>query len=129
MNELHLVQLGMGVDLRGADTTKAAVRAVRNAIGHNLLPGIRRVDFAEGFSAGAAQDITCQPPRSHQRLLEAIACGKSAGARPRPGATRRKSEKQVDNFAVIALSRSACHRAHPRAAWRRACNWSTDPAA
>ena len=30
----------MGVDLRGMDATKAAVRAVRNAIGHNVLSGI-----------------------------------------------------------------------------------------
>jgi uncharacterized protein (TIGR02058 family) len=34
------IELGMGVDLRGTDATKAARRAVRNAIGHNLLPGI-----------------------------------------------------------------------------------------
>ena len=40
MHEPLFIQLGMGLDLRGMDTTTAAVRAVRNAIGHNLLPGI-----------------------------------------------------------------------------------------
>jgi uncharacterized protein (TIGR02058 family) len=34
------IELGMGADLRGADATKAARRAVRNAIDRNLLPGI-----------------------------------------------------------------------------------------
>lgn len=34
------IELGMGVDLRGVDATKAAIRAVRNAIGHNVLPGM-----------------------------------------------------------------------------------------
>lgn len=40
MREPLFIELGMGVDLRGTDATKAACRAVRNAIGHNLLPGI-----------------------------------------------------------------------------------------
>ncbi|SRR5579871_1766969 len=34
------VQIGKGVDLRGKDATKAAERAVRDAIGSNGLPGI-----------------------------------------------------------------------------------------
>jgi uncharacterized protein (TIGR02058 family) len=37
------IQLGMGVDLHGQDATVAAVRAVRDAIGHNSLPGMRRL--------------------------------------------------------------------------------------
>jgi uncharacterized protein (TIGR02058 family) len=40
MRDPLFIELGMGVDLRGADATKAACRAVRNAIGHNLLPGL-----------------------------------------------------------------------------------------
>jgi uncharacterized protein (TIGR02058 family) len=41
MNQVMFVELGMGVDLQGQDATKAAVRAVRDAIGRNYLPGIR----------------------------------------------------------------------------------------
>lgn len=37
------IQLGMGVDLHGQDVTKAAVRAVQNAIHHNSMPGLRSV--------------------------------------------------------------------------------------
>jgi uncharacterized protein (TIGR02058 family) len=39
--EILLVQVGMGVDLRGQDATKACVRAIRDAIGRNYLTGIR----------------------------------------------------------------------------------------
>lgn len=40
MRQVLLVELGMGVDLRGVDPTKAALRAVRDAIGRNTIPGI-----------------------------------------------------------------------------------------
>lgn len=35
------IELGMGADLHGQDVTKAAARAIRNAIGHNSMPGLR----------------------------------------------------------------------------------------
>ena len=35
------IELGMGADLHGQSVTKAAVRAVRNAIQHNSMPGMR----------------------------------------------------------------------------------------
>jgi len=37
------IEIGMGVDLHGQNVTKAAVRAVQNAIHHNSMPGIRSV--------------------------------------------------------------------------------------
>ena len=43
MAEPLFIELGMGVDLQGQDTTKAAIRAVRDAIGRNYLPGVRRM--------------------------------------------------------------------------------------
>lgn len=43
MNQLMFIELGMGADLHGQSVTKAAVRAVRNAIGHNSMPGMRIV--------------------------------------------------------------------------------------
>lgn len=41
MPQVMFVELGMGADLRGSDPTKAALRAVRDAIGRNYMPGIR----------------------------------------------------------------------------------------
>ncbi len=40
MKKIHFIELGTGVDLRGGSVAKAALRAVRNAIGHNLLPSV-----------------------------------------------------------------------------------------
>ena len=41
MDTVLFIELGMGADLHGQDPTKAAVRAVRDAIGRNYLPGMR----------------------------------------------------------------------------------------
>ncbi|GKU78156.1 Lin0512 family protein [Paenibacillus sp. L3-i20] len=43
MDKLMFVEIGMGIDLHGQNVTKAAVRAVQNAIHHNSMPGIRSV--------------------------------------------------------------------------------------
>jgi len=37
------IEIGMGVDLHGQDATEAAVRACRNAIQNNSMPGLRRL--------------------------------------------------------------------------------------
>ena len=41
MKQVMFVELGMGADLHGQNVTKAAVRAVRNAIERNSMPGMR----------------------------------------------------------------------------------------
>ena len=41
MQQVMFIELGMGADLHGQSVTKAAVRAVRNAIQHNSMPGMR----------------------------------------------------------------------------------------
>ncbi|WP_127586687.1 Lin0512 family protein [Paenibacillus koleovorans] len=43
MDKRMFIEIGMGVDLHGQNVTKAAVRAVQNAIHHNSMPGIRSV--------------------------------------------------------------------------------------
>ncbi|MFD2168776.1 Lin0512 family protein [Tumebacillus lipolyticus] len=37
------IEIGMGVDLHGQDATVAAIRACKNAIGTNSMPGIRSI--------------------------------------------------------------------------------------
>jgi uncharacterized protein (TIGR02058 family) len=37
------IEIGLGIDLHGQDPTKAAVKAVRNAVEHVSLPGMRRI--------------------------------------------------------------------------------------
>ena len=41
MKQVMFVELGMGADLHGQDVTKASIRAVRNAIERNSMPGMR----------------------------------------------------------------------------------------
>jgi uncharacterized protein (TIGR02058 family) len=43
MDKIMFIEIGMGVDLHGQNVTKAAVRAVQNAIHHNSMPGLRSV--------------------------------------------------------------------------------------
>jgi uncharacterized protein (TIGR02058 family) len=43
VEKVMFIEIGMGVDLHGQDVTKAAVRAVKNAIHHNSMPGLRSV--------------------------------------------------------------------------------------
>ncbi|MEB3103671.1 Lin0512 family protein [Ferviditalea candida] len=43
MDKIMFIEIGMGIDLHGQDVTKAAVRAVQNAIHHNSMPGLRSV--------------------------------------------------------------------------------------
>lgn len=43
MDKIMFIEIGMGIDLHGQNVTKAAVRAVHNAIHHNSMPGLRSV--------------------------------------------------------------------------------------
>jgi len=55
-----VLQIGMGTDIRGADYTKAAVRALRDALWHNSLS----VANALGQPADAMQvEVTIGVPR------------------------------------------------------------------
>jgi uncharacterized protein (TIGR02058 family) len=55
-----VLEIGMGTDIRGADYTKAAVRALRDALWHNSLP----VAAALGLPTDAMQvEVTIGVPR------------------------------------------------------------------
>jgi uncharacterized protein (TIGR02058 family) len=41
MPTTHVIELGMGADLQGQDPTRACIKAVKDAIGRNYLPGLR----------------------------------------------------------------------------------------
>lgn len=43
MPQPMFIEIGTGVDLQGQDVTKAALRAVRDAIQRNYMPGMRRL--------------------------------------------------------------------------------------
>lgn len=62
------VELGMGVDLHGQDLTVAAVRACRNAIERNSLPGL--------------SDLLPDGDRRHMRVRVTLGVPEVAGAAP-----------------------------------------------
>ena len=64
-----VLQIGMGTDIRGADYTKAAVRALRDALWHNGLS----VADAVGFPVDAMQvDVTIGIPRPDRVDQQAV---------------------------------------------------------
>ena len=64
-----VLQIGMGTDIRGADYTKAAVRALRDALWHNGLS----VADAVGLPVDAMQvDVTIGGPRPDRVDQQAV---------------------------------------------------------
>jgi uncharacterized protein (TIGR02058 family) len=64
-----LLQIGMGTDIRGADYTKAAVRALRDALWHNSLS----VADAVGLPVASMQvEVTIGVPRPDQVDKQAV---------------------------------------------------------
>ena len=64
-----VLQIGMGTDIRGADYTKAAVRALRDALCHNALS----VADAVGSPVDSMQvEVTIGVPRPDQVDKEAV---------------------------------------------------------
>jgi len=64
-----VLQIGMGTDIRGADYTKAAVRALRDALWHNSLS----VADAAGLPVDAMQvEVTIGVPRPERVDKDAV---------------------------------------------------------
>jgi uncharacterized protein (TIGR02058 family) len=64
-----VLQIGMGTDIRGADYTKAALRALRDALWHNGLS----VADAVGLPIDAMQvEVTIGVPRPEQVDQQAV---------------------------------------------------------
>jgi uncharacterized protein (TIGR02058 family) len=64
-----VLQIGMGTDIRGADYTKAAVRALRDALWHNAMS----VADAFGLPVDSMQiEVTIGVPRPDQVDKEAV---------------------------------------------------------
>jgi uncharacterized protein (TIGR02058 family) len=64
-----VLQIGMGTDIRGADYTKAAVRALRDALWHNSLS----VADAVGLPVDSMKvEVTIAVPRPDQVDTDAV---------------------------------------------------------
>jgi uncharacterized protein (TIGR02058 family) len=67
MDKMMFVEIGMGIDLHGQNVTKAAVRAVQNAIHHNSMPGIRSV-LPGGDLANMKVNVRLAVPADREKL-------------------------------------------------------------
>lgn len=69
MDQILFIQTGMGVDVHGQNVTKAAVRAVENAIYTNSMPGIQ--DSLPNHSLDHMKvNVKLAVPRDKDRLDE-----------------------------------------------------------
>lgn len=73
MEKVLFIEIGMGIDLHGQDGTTAAVRAVRDAIGHNSLPGIRNLLPGEDLAHMKVEVTLGAPIQADEIDVDAVA--------------------------------------------------------
>lgn len=69
MKQIVFIQTGMGIDVHGQNVTKAAVRAVENAIHTNSMPGIRE-SLPENSLDNMHVNVKLAIPKDKDRLDE-----------------------------------------------------------
>ncbi len=85
-----VLEIGMGTDIRGADPTKAAIRALRDALWHNSLS----VANAVGLDVDAMQvEVTIGVPHPERVDTEAV-----RAVLPHGGGTVRAVEGGLEIF-------------------------------
>jgi uncharacterized protein (TIGR02058 family) len=75
MDKLFFVELGMGTDLHGQNVTKAAVRAVQNAIHHNSMPGLRSVlpgNTLDSMRVNVKLAVPCDREKLDEEAVKAV---------------------------------------------------------
>lgn len=69
----YVVELGVGTDLHGQDVTKAAVKAVRDAISRSSLCGLREVLHMKNLNDMVVKVNIAAPYPEHVRTEEVLA--------------------------------------------------------
>lgn len=81
MLKRYIVEFGTGVDLHGGDVTKAAKRAVKDAVSHCCLCGIEEIIGVKNFNEGMQLEIKIGSPNPEkvdkEELLSVIPFGKA----------------------------------------------------
>ena len=67
-----VIELGMGVDLHGQDSTKAAQRAVRNAVANNCLYGLSEIFDIKNPDEEMFIDVLIACPHPDKVATEAV---------------------------------------------------------
>ncbi len=58
----YAIEFGLGIDLHGQDPTRAAVKAVKNAVEHVSLPGLRQVAGVTDLNSQVSVEIALGVP-------------------------------------------------------------------
>lgn len=69
----YVIEFGMGTDFHGQDVTKAAVKAVRDAISRSCLCGLREVLALEDLDRDVKVTVTVAASRPEEVDLESVA--------------------------------------------------------
>lgn len=81
MLKRYIVEFGTGVDLHGGDVTKAAKKAVKDAISHCCLCGIEEIVGIDNFNEGMYLEIKIGSPNpeniDRNEILKVIPFGKA----------------------------------------------------
>jgi uncharacterized protein (TIGR02058 family) len=81
MLKRYIVEFGTGVDLHGGDVTKAAKRAVKDAVSHCCLCGIEEIIGVKNFNEGMHLEIKIGSPDPENvdkdEILSVIPFGKA----------------------------------------------------
>lgn len=79
MDKLVFIETGMGTDVHGQNITKAAVRAIKNAIHTNSMPGIRDIlpeKSLDNMKINVKLAVPCDRDKlDHEEIKKAIPYG------------------------------------------------------
>ncbi len=100
----YVLEFGMGVDLHGGDSTKAARRAVADAVRHSSLPLLREIEARGGTML---VDVTVGVPDPAAVDVEAVKAELPHGeitVRAVPGGLRVPDSETLIACAAIVVS-------------------------
>lgn len=75
MEKIMFIETGMGIDVHGQNITKAALRAVQNAIHFNSMPGIRTVlpgNTTENMKVNVKLALPCDIEKLDVEAVKAV---------------------------------------------------------
>ena len=79
MDQIMFIQTGMGTDVHGQNITKASVRAIKNAIHTNSMPGIRTAlpeGSLDNMKINVKLALPCDKDKlDHEEVKQAIPYG------------------------------------------------------
>lgn len=106
----YLIEIGTGVDMHGGDMTKAACKAVKDAMSHCCMAGIREIHGAGPEKIALRVQISCPKPEEldRDRVLEPVSFYEDVELVPVPGGAAERglhvAEMGAGETLVVAVA-------------------------